>query len=1079
MLDIIRWRLLVVGTLLFVGAVQSSAQVDTCLTDSLVISTGWDYSTNAIFGVGNYTSFWQVVSDPSTNTTEPRPSSVITPDVAWGGPLSSSQWISSYPSASNDTNGIYAFEFCFCIKGRPRNIDLVFDLLADDRAQVFINGTPVATTTLSYAFLIDSLTHVNTDITSLVTSGRNCIRIEVENTNYVAMGLNLAGYITSSGVSLENPLCCNDSAAGITGTKFYDLDCDGKRDSGEPGIAGWVITLSNGDTDTTDGLGNYYFNSLPSGTYTVSEIAQPGWAQSYPAFPGTHTVSLINSQVIGGLDFGNCDTTLQDPCIETRNDTTSCFNDGVPIFVHNFEIRSLLPCPLTQSASITPLMPGISVNPTTIPVSAFWTPVSLSISGPGAVPGSTVQFLVEVCCINFDPASGIIDTLDCCTDTLSVLLDCSIDTCDVDSLDISTGWDPNTNTLLSPGTTTSAWQVVADPIANTTEPRPANVITPFPWWQPNPLPGSQWINALPTAANPTIGLYAYERYFCVDDLAQDVWLNANVFTDNNSVIFLNGTQIATTPWNGFNVVTPVNQNITNLLVPGVNTLRIEVTNLWVPNLNASGLDVAGTIRGVGLQRFDCCEGTITGIKFNDLNCNGQRDSGEPGLPGWTITLNNGDVATTNALGVYSFPNLLPGTYVVSEVQQTGWTQTFPTAPGTHTVNVTAGQTVSGIDFGNCKKPCKDCCEDFPKAMFTLQWSSGSGNSIVGGVMQAGNSRICTVSATLVDAKINGQSVLGEFVPTSLLGSNPGTIPYMHEVVWTGVNVNATPTPFSLQLKFPPISSGFRDRIRYCIRFRFTDSNCVTCDTVVCFSQRRFRWIFDDREDDLLKHPSSGDLPFINDLWKSELTEEGDERLYLTLPESIDDVGDVEYQGITIVPINPDISIESTTHNVRESDGSFVIIDGLSSGSHIEVTLNKNGSDKGESNAYNVALHFSPKGHPEIVFKEEGILHLSRFSHESSTTVSDMTKGIKLEQSYPNPTEGSVTIPFSLQRSSSKVFIEVTDVSGEVVATIIDGKKYQAGEHSVEFQTDGLRVGTYFYTLRVGGMERTRAMQVVR
>lgn len=45
-----------------------------------------------------------------------------------------------------------------------------------------------------------------------------------------------------------------------------------------------------------------------------------------------------------------------------------------------------------------------------------------------------------------------------------------------------------------------------------------------------------------------------------------------------------------------------------------------------------------------------------------------------------------------------------GTYVVSEVLQAGWEQTFPAAPGTHTVSLTPGPN-SPIAFGNKEEPC--------------------------------------------------------------------------------------------------------------------------------------------------------------------------------------------------------------------------------------------------------------------------------------------------------------------------------------------------------------------------------------
>ncbi|MCB0712134.1 MAG: hypothetical protein KDD67_07375 [Ignavibacteriae bacterium] len=1178
---------------------RGSAQVDSCFTDSLVISTGWNHTTNSLFGVGSYTTFWQVVSDPSPSTTEPRPASVIAPfsnqGGGWGGPLAGSQWISSYPSANNDTNGFYEFEFCFCITGRPNGVKLIFDILADDRATVYVNGTQVATTTMSYAFLLDSVTSVNTNITNLVNSGVNCVRVVVQNTNNVAMGLDIRGYIKANGLTLQNLSCCSDSTAMITGTKFFDLDCDGVRDSGEVGLAGWTITLSNGMVTTTDGLGNYYFNNLPSGTYTVNEIQQSGWTQSFPPFPGSHTVSIVNGQVTGNLDFGNCDTTSDD-CIETRNDTTICFNDGVTTFAHTFQIRSLLPCPFVQNATFTALTPGVSITPTSQSVSAMWTTTTLYISGPGALPGSTVQVVINLCCTN--PWNTPNDTIECCSDTLTIHLDCGgdepcfvlgrnriecltdsagvtyynyafslastmpcqvpqqgsitvispasglnvvpsvvlisgsgtqnvaisgsaatpgtvvglllelcctdpatgindccsdtiwvrlpeceSDTCHADSLNISTGWDPSSNTLLTPGATTSQWQVVSDPISTTSEPRPANVIAPFsPWW-PFTLPGSQWINALPTANNQTTGLYAYERTFCISEAARNVVLNATLHTDNWSRIFINGTQIGATPPNRYLVPTTIsNLNITSLVVPGINTMRVEVTNTFVPNLNASGLDLAGWISGTGLQQLNCCTGTITGMKYNDLNCNGQKDSGEPGLPGWTITLSNGSTTTTNSSGIYTFPNLEPGTYVVGEVQQSGWTQTFPATPGTHTVNVVAGQTNANIDFGNCIDPCKNCCRDFPKPLFSLQWSSGNGNTTVGGIMQAGSAKICTVSATLVDVQINGQPVVGQFVPANTLGGTVGTIPNMHEVVWTGVDVNAAPTPFSLSLHFPPIAgNAFTDRISYCIRYRFTDSNCVTCDTLICVSQRRYRRVLDFfRSDDELQGMDQQDNPDLS--YRGTLEEEGKGKFDLTLPEIPGWEGDVFYSSFEIVPTDPSVKVSRHTvdgemnggHN-SDNAGSQL----LSPMTTRRIDLEYSGGEGRDVLDFYVTLHFSPANHPEVIFSEEIPLRLIRSSRRSTNWISGQTPRVELYQSFPNPAGKSVTIPFQLSKSSSEVSLILTDASGQVLKRLIENQSFDAGTHEVKFSTDGMSAGAYFYTLRVDGVETSRPMQVVR
>ena len=118
--------------------------------------------------------------------------------------------------------------------------------------------------------------------------------------------------------------------------------------------------------------------------------------------------------------------------------------------------------------------------------------------------------------------------------------------------------------------------------------------------------------------------------------------------------------------------------------------------------------------------------TKTGTKFNDLNGNGAKDAGEPGLPGWTINayadtngngirdLGENTVAAsgaTNAAGVYSL-TLNPGKYVVCEVQQAGWIQSFPAGSacgdglGGYGITLASTDIDSGNDFGNFQKATK-------------------------------------------------------------------------------------------------------------------------------------------------------------------------------------------------------------------------------------------------------------------------------------------------------------------------------------------------------------------------------------
>ncbi|MEM3056892.1 MAG: SdrD B-like domain-containing protein [Candidatus Bathyarchaeia archaeon] len=94
-------------------------------------------------------------------------------------------------------------------------------------------------------------------------------------------------------------------------------------------------------------------------------------------------------------------------------------------------------------------------------------------------------------------------------------------------------------------------------------------------------------------------------------------------------------------------------------------------------------------------------GTISGYKWNDENGNGVKDPTEAYLGGWKIIL-SGNVSkqtTTASDGKYSFTDLPPGTYTVSEELKPGWQQTYP--PGsTWTVNLPEGGVVNDKNFGN-------------------------------------------------------------------------------------------------------------------------------------------------------------------------------------------------------------------------------------------------------------------------------------------------------------------------------------------------------------------------------------------
>lgn len=94
-------------------------------------------------------------------------------------------------------------------------------------------------------------------------------------------------------------------------------------------------------------------------------------------------------------------------------------------------------------------------------------------------------------------------------------------------------------------------------------------------------------------------------------------------------------------------------------------------------------------------------GRICGTKFLDRACNGKWDRGDTPLAGELIALGGSDsaLAVTDAQGHYCFDGLLPGAYTVADVSKTGWTATFPAAPGRYSITLAAEQKVDNVDFG--------------------------------------------------------------------------------------------------------------------------------------------------------------------------------------------------------------------------------------------------------------------------------------------------------------------------------------------------------------------------------------------
>ena len=83
----------------------------------------------------------------------------------------------------------------------------------------------------------------------------------------------------------------------------------------------------------------------------------------------------------------------------------------------------------------------------------------------------------------------------------------------------------------------------------------------------------------------------------------------------------------------------------------------------------------------------------------------------------------------------------------------------------------------------------------------------------------------------------------------------------------------------------------------------------------------------------------------------------------------------------------------------------------------------------------------------------------------------------LHQNFPNPFNPRTTISFTIP-TESHVTLEVFNVTGEKVATLVDGTR-TAGLHLVPFDATGLSTGIYVYRLTAGDMRETRKMILLK
>ncbi len=128
-------------------------------------------------------------------------------------------------------------------------------------------------------------------------------------------GVTSTGDKTSIG-DVEAPGCVDNTVGSVCGKKFHDQNRNGVQNGSEPALAGWTIVLNGPGGPyfaVTDAFGNYCFNGLQPGNYTLGEVGQSGWIQTAPS-GGTYNVTIVGGQTVTGRNFGNFSCSTSGSC---------------------------------------------------------------------------------------------------------------------------------------------------------------------------------------------------------------------------------------------------------------------------------------------------------------------------------------------------------------------------------------------------------------------------------------------------------------------------------------------------------------------------------------------------------------------------------------------------------------------------------------------------------------------------------------------------------------------------------------------------------------------------------------------
>lgn len=219
--------------------------------------------------------------------------------------------------------------------------------------------------------------------------------------------------------------------------------------------------------------------------------------------------------------------------------------------------------------------------------------------------------------------------------------------------------------------------------------------------------------------------------------------------------------------------------------------------------------------------------------------------------------------------------------------------------------------------------------------------------------------------------------------------------------------------------------------------------------------------------------------------------------YVTMASILNDTTHLDINSLPIItepfeiPLVLQTSASSTTHHI--SKGDLNISEGWEISLHdskLDITTDLEESYEFTMDAAKVKVsrtqNITAPPSLESVFKTARQKSTgSRFTLTvlpsqavNNEPVIDLPMEVELGQNYPNPFNPSTTIAFGIPQTE-KVTLEVFDILGRKVATLLNGENKTAGRYTVNFNASNLASGMYIYRLRAGNVVMIKKFTLIK